>query len=134
MMLTLILIAAGVALGVLVLVAVRSSLRNRRVHASYDRYARDLLAEHFQLAPSPVRKGFQILRPWKALGLFTVAGTLLRGERFAWVNISNTTMAGFMKLHTFFFRGGPAVDMLERLMGPEKMRVYARTVMFGLEA
>ncbi len=35
---------------------------------------------------------------------------------------------------TLISKGGPAVDMLTRLMGKEKMREYSRTAMFGLEA
>jgi hypothetical protein len=31
-------------------------------------------------------------------------------------------------------KGGPAVDVFEKFLGPEKQREYVRTVMFGLDS
>jgi hypothetical protein len=87
------------------------SIKSRRAHKLYDDYARKLLKQHSQLMPCPVKEDYRILKPIKALGLFKVAGTLLKGDRFAWVNLSNSTMGVFMKLHTFFFRPDPAYNL-----------------------
>ena len=34
---------------------------------------------------------------------------------------------------TLLDKGGPAVDVFKKLLGPEKQREYVRTVMFGLD-
>ena len=80
--------------------------RARRAHERYDRYAREVLAG-LPLQPSPVRPAWQTLRPRKALWLFTVAATTLRGGPFAWVNLSRTAFFPLMKLHTLFLRADP---------------------------
>jgi hypothetical protein len=85
--------------------------KSRQAHKRYDCYARELLKQHSQLMTCPVKEDYRILKPIKALGFFKVAGTLLKGDRFAWVNLSNSTMGGFMKLHTFFFRPDPACNL-----------------------
>ena len=36
-------------------------------------------------------------------------------------------------VETLLDKGGPAVDVFEKFMGPEKQREYVRTVMFGLD-
>ena len=87
------------------------AVKSRRVHKQYDDYAREVLDHHFHLHPCPVKDEYRILKPLKALGLFKVAGTLLKGDRFAWVNLSNSTMGIFMKLHTFFFRPDSAYNL-----------------------
>jgi len=37
-------------------------------------------------------------------------------------------------VNTLIRKGGPAVDLLARLMGKEKMGEYSRKVMFGLDS
>jgi hypothetical protein len=85
--------------------------KSRKAHKRYDCYARELLKQHSQLMSCPVKEDYRILKPIKALGFFEVAGTLLKGDRFAWINLSNSTMGVFMKLHTFFFRPDPAYNL-----------------------
>ncbi len=34
---------------------------------------------------------------------------------------------------TLLDKGGPAVDVFKKFLGPEKQREYIRTVMFGLD-
>lgn len=87
------------------------SIKSRRAHKQYDAYAREVLSQRFHLKICPVKEEYRTLKPLKALGLFKVAGTLLRGDRFDWVNLSNSTMGVFMKLHTFFFRPDPAYNL-----------------------
>jgi hypothetical protein len=89
----------------------RIACKSRQAHKRYDCYARKMLDQQFQLMPSPVKEEYRILKPFKALGFFKVAGTLLKGDKFAWVNLSNSTMGVFMKLHTFFFRPDPAYNL-----------------------
>ena len=89
----------------------RTGGKSRQAHKRYDCYARELLKQHSQLMLCPVKEDYRILKPIKALGLFKVAGTLLKGDRFAWINLSNSTMGVFMKLHTFFFRPDPAYNL-----------------------
>ena len=60
--------------------------KSRQAHKRYDCYARELLKQHSQLVPCPVKEKYRILKPIKALGLFKVAGTLLKGDKFAWVD------------------------------------------------
>lgn len=85
--------------------------RSRLIHHRYDRYARELLKNRFQLNPCPVKEEYRVLKPFKAFGLFKVAGTMLKGDRFAWINLSNSTIGLFMKMHTFFFRPEPAYNL-----------------------
>jgi len=87
------------------------SVRSRRAHRRYDEYARKLLKDRLQMTPCPVKEEYRVLKPFRAFGLFRVAGTLLRGDRFAWVNLSNSTIGLFMKMHTFFFRPDPAYNL-----------------------
>ena len=94
-----------------VLYLIIAAIKSRRAHKRYDDYARKLLDQHFQLKPCSVKKEYRVLQPVKALGLFKVAGTVLKGDKFAWVNLSNSTMGLFMKLHTFFFRPDPAYNL-----------------------
>jgi len=89
----------------------RAANESRREHARYDAYARELLKKHFQLKPGSVKEEYRTLIPLKALGLFKVAGTVSKGDKFDWVNLSNSTMGVFMKLHTFFFRPDPAYNL-----------------------
>jgi hypothetical protein len=96
---------------VLVIWVLRTGGKSRQAHKRYDCYARELLKQHSQLMPCTVKEDYRILKPIKALGLFKVAGTLLKGDRFAWVNLSNSTMGVFMKLHTFFFRPDPVYNL-----------------------
>ena len=42
--------------------------------------------------------------------------------------------AGMEKyVDTLLDKGGPAVDVFKKFLGPEKQREYVRTVMFGLD-
>jgi len=42
--------------------------------------------------------------------------------------------AGMEKyVETLLAKGGPAVDVFKKFLGPEKQREYIRTVMFGLD-
>jgi hypothetical protein len=42
--------------------------------------------------------------------------------------------AGFEKyVDTLLSKGGPAVDVFKKILGPEGQQEYVRTVMFGLE-
>ncbi len=104
----LLILAVLAAAGIYVFCAARES---RRVHGRYDHYARELLEKHFQLVPGKIKEEYRTLTPLKALGLFKVAGTMSKGDKFAWINLSNATMGVFMKLHTFFFRPDPAYNL-----------------------
>jgi hypothetical protein len=57
----------------------------------------------WSLEPCTVRPEFQDLRPGRALGLLRFRADLRRGGPFRWVNHTDTTMFGCMKMHTFLF-------------------------------
>ncbi len=66
-------------------------------------YAKDFLNKHYTLTPCTVKPEYQRLRPWKAFGLFKCVCHGARGDTFSWVNMSDSTIAFFMKMHTLLF-------------------------------
>lgn len=78
----------------------------RRAVAAHRRFA-DRAREHmdnaWNLEPCGVRPEFQDMRPGRSLGLLRFLADLRRGDRFRWINCTDTTMFGCMKMHTFLF-------------------------------
>ncbi len=75
---------------------------NVRAHRRYADYARSFLAEKFSLTSCSIKPEFRDLRPLKAFGMFRCVSEGKKNERFRWVVISDSTIAFFMKMHTFF--------------------------------
>jgi hypothetical protein len=72
-------------------------------HRRFAEKARAHMDSAWNLEPFNVRPEFQDLRPGRSLGLLRFLADLRRGDRFRWINCTDTTMFGCMKMHTFLF-------------------------------
>ena len=90
-----------------VLVAVALIIKARREGArqyeKYARYTKEVLAQSFDLKPCYVRDEFQLLKPWKAFGMFVNIADLKTGDKFRRVNAFESTLGFFMKMFTILF-------------------------------
>jgi hypothetical protein len=81
--------------------------------AAHRRFKEKALAhmQTWNLQHCSVRPEFQDLRPGKTLGLLRFRADLRTGGPFRWVNLTDTTMFGCMKMHTFLFIPDPGFNL-----------------------
>jgi len=101
-------IAAAAALAIVL-------FRMRRAAVcAHNRFAARALAHlesAWSLQSCSVRPAFQDLLPGRALGLLRFRADLCRGGPFRWVNLTDTTMFGCMKMHTLLFIPSPEYNL-----------------------
>ncbi len=95
-------IAAGVLVSV-VLVVLFVRRGNVSAYKRYHEYGKSFLNHRLSLEPVPVPEQYRLLKPSKAFGMFVCIGDTRKGDRFRWINMSDSTIAVFMKMHTILF-------------------------------
>jgi hypothetical protein len=88
---------------VAVVLIIKSRREGTRQYEKYARYTKEVLAQSFDLKPCYVRDEFQLLKPWKAFGMFVNIADLKTGGKFRRVNAFESTLGFFMKMFTILF-------------------------------
>ena len=97
----LVLIIAAILVAIALMV--RARREGARQYEKYARYTKKVLAQSFDLKPCYVRDEFQLLKPWKAFGMFVNIADLKTGDKFRRVNAFESTLGFFMKMFTILF-------------------------------
>jgi len=88
---------------VVIVLMVKSRREGTQQYEKYASYTKEVLAQNFDLKPCYVRDEFQLLKPWKAFGMFVNIADLKSGGKFKRVNAFESTLCLFMKMFTILF-------------------------------
>lgn len=81
----------------------RARRESEKAYSRIAAYGKDFLNKHYGLKTCRVKPEYQTLKPWKVFGLFKCVCNTAQGNKYRWVNMSDSTIALFMKMHTLLF-------------------------------
>jgi hypothetical protein len=94
-------------IGILVVVAIIATpfimsarSEGEKLYQRYDSYAKQALADNFQLKPFTIKEEYRTLQPWKALRLMKFAIESQEGAPFKRVNTLDASLFLFMRMYT----------------------------------